>query len=246
MDAFLTAFQGKDFKQIIAETCRLPTPPNNPGMPSNDGAASSSSLAAHQAQLNAFWKAPAATSGSARPKSPEPPRPWRIRQAAEAKARSRSPPAAPARPPVQHQAAAHPPKAAAPPPFKAPPQAAAPPAQPKAAQQPSSSSSSSSTRASDAVAEALELYRKSEKAIRDASHTYGCQPETDPAYKNAEQLTATKYNIKRRDRGPKDDESIFRWRNQLWREGSKRFANRGGRSREYFAQKYGRKPDQQQ
>ena len=96
------------------------------------------------------------------------------------------------------------------------------------------------------MAEALELYRKSEKAIREASLTYGCHPETDPAYKKTEHLTATKFNIKRRDRGPKDDPERWRWRGQNWREGSDRFANRGGKNKEFFKAKYGRQPQQQQ
>ena len=88
----------------------------------------------------------------------------------------------------------------------------------------------------EAVAFALKRYKAAEAAIRAASSDYF---EEDEAYKAVETELAIKHNVKWRERGPKDSD-LTSWRGNRWRETSKRFANRGGKNREYFAAKYGR------
>lgn len=87
----------------------------------------------------------------------------------------------------------------------------------------------------EAVASALKRYKAAEAAIRAAS-SVGF--EEDRAYKAVETELAIKHNVKWRDRGPKDSD-VKSWRGNRWRETSKRFSNRGGKSREHFAAKYG-------
>jgi hypothetical protein len=202
MDAFLKAFAGKDFQDIVAESSSLPAPPANPGFLDQT-------------------RGDATSLGKRRPQTPSPP-PWRHLR--PRRAAPKAMPVSPVTPPEEELQEVQ--------------------NQNQEEQQQSSSSSSRDAvpvTAEEAQKSAMELYRISEKAIREASWNYGKDPLSDPAYKRTEHLVATQYQIKRRDRGPKDDPNIYRWRNQLWRPGSQRFSTRGGRSREYFSQKYGGK-----
>lgn len=103
-------------------------------------------------------------------------------------------------------------------------------------------SSSSSSGSNEAVSKALEMYRDAEKAIREQAWKDGAaeDPVSASAYYSTESAMALQNNIKWRHRGPRDQDAPSTWRGQYWREGSKRYANRGGQSREYFAQKYGK------
>jgi hypothetical protein len=197
MDAFLKAFAGKDFLDIVAGNSSLPEPPSNPA----------------EAEVQARGSS-VADLGKQRPQTPSPP-PWRhLRPKRPA---PKAMPASPVTPPESEDEEF------------------------QQQQQPASSSRPAPETAQEAQMSALELYQISEKAIRDAAWNYGKDPNDDPAYKRTEHLVATQYQIKRRDRGPKDDPNIYKWRNQIWRPGSQRFSTRGGRSREYFKQKYGGK-----
>lgn len=88
----------------------------------------------------------------------------------------------------------------------------------------------------EAIAFALKRYRAAEAAIRAINSD---DFEEDAAYKAVETELAIKHDVKWRDRGPKDS-GLTSWRGNRWRETTKRFANRGGKSREHFAAKYGR------
>ena len=92
----------------------------------------------------------------------------------------------------------------------------------------------------DPVKFALAQYRLAEAALRRASsqsHPDG-HIEQDLAYKAVETQLAIKHNVPWRDRGPKDSGLQF-WRGNQWRDNSQRYANRGGKHREYFKAKYG-------
>jgi hypothetical protein len=89
--------------------------------------------------------------------------------------------------------------------------------------------------------EALRLYREAEKVIRDQSSSAGDIQAAKQAYSVVETLMAKSSGIKWQERGPADNTTIKEWRKQVYRPEAKRWGNRGGKSREYFAQKYGRK-----
>lgn len=108
-----------------------------------------------------------------------------------------------------------------------------------AAAQSSSTASSSAVEPSDSVvSQALRDYRAAEKAVSNCAKEslYGAYNEF---YYKVEKKVAIEKNISWRDRGPREADQPTFWKSQKWRDGGKRYANRGGKSREHFKKKYG-------
>lgn len=222
MEDFINRWQGKTLWDMVDDPTPMPAPALNPlEPPAAPKAAAAKAAASPQA---VFQPAPATEW------QPDSAAPWRraVPLPPAPKARSRSP-----APVIGAKRKAQPPAPQRPPEPLRPPQQAAPPL---AA---SSSSSSSSSSTAQVQQSAIEMYKAAELAVRQASLEAHGNINEDKAYKWTEHQLATQMNIKRRDRGPKDDPDVWKWRNQLWRPGSNRFSSRGGKSREHFKQKYG-------
>ena len=86
---------------------------------------------------------------------------------------------------------------------------------------------------------ALLLYRTAEKVIKGASDRNSAVPGNNDnashAYIVAEAAVAEQGNIKWRERGPRGPDKPQEWRGQQWRESSQRYANRGGKNSEFWA-----------
>ena len=82
--------------------------------------------------------------------------------------------------------------------------------------------------------EALACYAAVEGRIRSMA-------KTQQSYKKVEAMTAGKFKVKWRHRGPgildQSQATVPVWRKQKYRSGSNRYANRGGKWREYYAQR---------
>ena len=235
MEDFINAWQGKTLWEMVDDPTPMPAPATNPLEPP-----AAPKAAAKAAAPKAAAKAAAPPQAVFQPApatewQPDSAAPWRraVPLPPAPKARSRSPFPIGAKQKAQPPASQRPPE-----PLRAPQHAAPPLAA-------SSSSSSSSSSTAQVQQSALEMYKAAELAVRQASLEATGSINEDKAYKWTERQLATQMNIKRRDRGPKDDPDVWKWRNQLWRPGSNRFSTRGGKSREHFKQKYGRRDAEQ-
>ena len=118
---------------------------------------------------------------------------------------------------------------------------AAPPSEPSPSQELNAGSSTASI-----VNQALLDYRAAEKAVSNCAKEslYGAYNDI---YYRVEKKVAIEKEVSWRDRGPREqnpEDQPKIWKSQKWRENKGRYANRGGKSREHFAQKYGaRKPE---
>lgn len=108
---------------------------------------------------------------------------------------------------------------------------------------PSTRARSSKSCFSNVVDEALKAYRAAELAISKCADEslYGSYNQY---YYKVEEKVAREQQISWRDRGPRADENNSAaqpefWKSQRWRPDAERYANRGGKHREYFKQKYG-------
>lgn len=81
---------------------------------------------------------------------------------------------------------------------------------------------------------ALACYAAAESRIRQVA-------SSSASYKKVEAMTAGKFKVKWRHRGPgivdASQDTVPVWRKQKYREGSNRYANRGGSRREYYAKR---------
>lgn len=87
----------------------------------------------------------------------------------------------------------------------------------------------------------LRSYRAAEAAIRSAAGEAQDVDTAVAAYNMAEADAARQNQVPWRERGPRGDGQPTVWRNQNWRAGSARYANRGGQRREEFARYFAAK-----
>ena len=120
------------------------------------------------------------------------------------------------------------------PPEPAAPPKARPPMPPQQTQEHSAATGSEET----AVSEAMKAYRAAEKAINHCAKESLYGPYNSIYYR-VEEKVAREKEISWRERGPRGEDQPEHWKSQRWRPNGKRYANRGGRNREHFAEKYG-------
>jgi hypothetical protein len=97
---------------------------------------------------------------------------------------------------------------------------------------------STATASEIAASEALQIYQAAEKAINACAHESLYGPYNRIYYK-VEEKVAREKEIGWRDRGPRGENKPDFWKSQKWRPNAKRYANRGGKNRDHFKQKYG-------
>ena len=102
----------------------------------------------------------------------------------------------------------------------------------------SSSSSTSASSSTKVIDQALADYQAAEKAINAVAKESLYGPFNE-CYYNVEKKVAIEKAIGWRDRGPRGPDKPDIWKSQKWREKGQRYANRGGKNRDYFKQKYG-------
>jgi hypothetical protein len=90
-----------------------------------------------------------------------------------------------------------------------------------------------------AAQKALEDYRAAEMALNSAARESLYGP-FNHIYYSIEKRVAAEKDVGWRERGPRGASQPDVWKSQKWRTGAGRYANRGGKHREYFAQKYGK------
>jgi hypothetical protein len=117
---------------------------------------------------------------------------------------------------------------------------------PAASSQAATSSVAPAASETDAtVDEALLAYRAAEAAVNNCAKESLFGPYNE-AYYRVETKVAIEKAISWRDRGPREKDPADQpkyWKSQRWRENSKRYSNRGGKSKEYFAKKYAVRPE---